>query len=121
KGRGKGGDRIEAAFKRMDANSDGKISLEEFKKAMEARPQGKLKDNPEMAAKIFQRMDANSDGFVSLEEFKKAREKMAERMKNGKGAKKPGEKKPEENTAEKKDDVKKPDDKKDDVKKPDDK
>jgi hypothetical protein len=106
KGRGKGGDMIEAAFKRMDANGDGKISLDEFKKAAEGRAQGKLKDNPEMAKKIFERMDANGDGFVSLEEFKKAREKIAERLRNGKGgARKPGEKKPDD---------KKPEGKKDD-------
>src|SRR5205823_12769641 len=93
KGKGKGGTTAEAAFKRMDANGDGKVTLEEFKKAAESRPQGKLKDNPEMAAKIFERMDANGDGFVTLDEFKKFREKMAERMKEGKGAgkKKPGD------------------------------
>src|SRR6266404_3172707 len=71
KGKGKGGNTVEAAFKKMDANGDGKITLEEFKKAVESRPQGKLKDNPEMAAKVFERMDANGDGFVTLDEFKK--------------------------------------------------
>jgi len=83
----------EAVFKKMDANGDGFISLDEFKKAIESRPQSKLKDHPEMIDKVFQRMDTNGDGKISLEEFKAAREKMAERLKNGKG-KKPGEDKP---------------------------
>jgi hypothetical protein len=92
--KGKGGNAIEMAFKKMDANGDGKLTLEEFKKAVESRPKGKLKDNPEMVAKIFERMDANGDGYVTLAEFKKFREKMAERLKDGKaGEKKPGDKK----------------------------
>jgi hypothetical protein len=89
----KGGQGLEAIFKKMDTNGDGYISLEEFKKAIESRPKGKLKDNPEMIEKVFKRMDANGDGKISFEEFKKAREQMAERMKEGKG-KKPGEDKP---------------------------
>src|SRR5712691_13070218 len=70
--KGKGGDAmIEMIFKKMDANGDGKLTLEEFKKAVESRATGKLKDNPEMIGKVFERMDANGDGYVTLEEFKK--------------------------------------------------
>jgi hypothetical protein len=88
------GDMAEMAFKKMDANGDGKVTQEEFKKMAEQRPGGKLKDKPEAMSKIFERMDENGDGYVTLEEFKKFRAKMAERMKDGKpGEKKPGEKK----------------------------
>jgi len=106
--KGKGGPAIEMIFKKMDTNGDGKLTLEEFKKAVESRPNGKLKDNPEMIGKIFDRMDANGDGFVTLEEFKKFREKMGAGLKNGK---KPGAKKPGDDA---KPDEKKPDEKKDD-------
>lgn len=54
-----------AAFKKLDKNSDGKLTLEEFK--------GKREEAE--AKKGFDRMDANKDGGVSLEEFKAAREK----------------------------------------------
>lgn len=50
----------EAAFKKLDTNSDGKVSKDEFK--------AKAKD-AEKADKAFAKMDKNSDGFLSLEEF----------------------------------------------------
>jgi hypothetical protein len=107
--KGKIGDAaVEMIFKRMDVNGDGKLTLEEFKKAVESRPNGRLKDHPEIIAKVFERMDANGDGYVTLEEFKKFRETVGERLKNAKGgAKKPSEKKPG-------DEEKKPDDEKED-------
>jgi hypothetical protein len=89
--RGKGGQSADMIFKKLDTNSDGKLTLEEFRKMAELRPNGKLKDNPGMIGKLFERMDANGDGYVTLAEFKQFRAKMAERMKNGK----PGEKEPD--------------------------
>ena len=59
----------EKAFKKFDANGDGKISREEWKRLVEAAP--KLKDNPKAADFIFDRLDANKDGFLSLDEYKK--------------------------------------------------
>lgn len=47
-------------FKKLDKNSDGKLSLEEFK--------GKREE--EAAKKAFDRIDKNKDGSISLEEFK---------------------------------------------------
>ncbi len=51
-------------FAKLDTNSDGSLSLEEFK----ASPRGK-KDEAK-AAEIFAKMDADSKDGVSLEEFK---------------------------------------------------
>jgi hypothetical protein len=87
-----GGMMLAKLFEKADANGDGKVSLEEFKKAIANAPQGRLKDKPEAAAKLFKHFDADGDGFVTKEEIKKASEQMAERAKNGAG-KKPGEKK----------------------------
>jgi len=69
----------EAMFKRLDTNSDGKISKEEFAKFAEiirekAKEKGKGKNanaNGKGADAIFARLDANGDGYLSLEEFKK--------------------------------------------------
>jgi Ca2+-binding EF-hand superfamily protein len=53
----------EAAFKKMDTNSDGKLTLDEFK--------GKKKDEAlANAEKIFKAKDKDNDGFLTLEEFK---------------------------------------------------
>ena len=64
KGKGKGKGNLEAAFKKMDANGDGKISLAEFeahsKKAAKAAK----------AAQHFKKIDKDHDGFLSEEEFK---------------------------------------------------
>jgi Ca2+-binding EF-hand superfamily protein len=47
-------------FKKLDANSDGQLSFDEFKgKREEAR-----------ARKAFDRMDANKDGVLKSDEFK---------------------------------------------------
>ena len=56
----------EAVFKKMDADADGKVSLEEFK----ANKKGKALENAE---KQFTRIDKNSDKSVDLEEFKASR------------------------------------------------
>jgi Ca2+-binding EF-hand superfamily protein len=66
----------DAAFKKADANSDGKLSADEFKKMGEARAKAKGREGkPNAGDKAFKRLDANSDGAVSLEEFKKTSER----------------------------------------------
>ena len=47
-------------FKKMDKDSDGKLTFEEFK--------GKRKEDK--AKKAFDRMDVNGDAALTLEEFK---------------------------------------------------
>lgn len=50
-------------FKKLDANGDGKVSLEEFK----AGPAGKK--DPAKAEEIFKKKDKDNDGSLTLEEF----------------------------------------------------
>jgi Ca2+-binding EF-hand superfamily protein len=50
-------------FKKMDADNNGTVSLEEFKSNPRA------KENPEKATEIFKKMDADSSGGVTLEEM----------------------------------------------------
>ncbi len=50
-------------FARKDANSDGALTLDEFKAGMK----DKALDN---ADKRFKKIDTNSDGKLSLDEFK---------------------------------------------------
>ncbi len=54
----------EEVFAKLDADSSGSISLDEFKAGPRAA------ENPEKAAEIFAKIDADSDGSVTLEEFK---------------------------------------------------
>ncbi len=83
----------EAAFKKMDENSDGKVSKEEFKKAQTAQAEKMAEkgfdglkkayaDKPDLIDKAFALMDTNKDGFLDLEEFKTGREKTRELMKD---------------------------------------
>ena len=65
KGGGEGGKpNPEEAFKKLDTNADGSVSLDEFK----AGPRGKK--DPAKAEEIFKKIDKDSDGKVTLEEFK---------------------------------------------------
>ena len=58
---------LDAAFKRLDADADSKLTFEEFKgKRDEAK-----------ARKAFDRKDADKDGSLTLEEFKATRKKDA--------------------------------------------
>ncbi len=56
----------EEMFKKLDANADGSVTLEEFKAAPKAQK------DPAKAEEKFKKMDADSSGGVSLEEFKAA-------------------------------------------------
>jgi Ca2+-binding EF-hand superfamily protein len=63
----------DAAFKKLDSNGDGKISLAEFKAGQKKKSKGKKgkgKDKDVTAA--FRKLDKNKDGFLSLSEFKKS-------------------------------------------------
>lgn len=55
-----------AAFERMDTNSDGSLSKDEFMTTKGA------KENPEAAGKNFASMDKDGNGSLSKEEFTKA-------------------------------------------------
>lgn len=77
-GKGKKGDdkksaaRVEKAFKKIDSNGDGKVSLDEFKTARKSA-------KPERLEAAFKRFDTDNSGELSFEEFRdglaKAREK----------------------------------------------
>lgn len=54
----------EEIFKKLDANSDGAVSLDEFKAGPRA------KEHPEKAEEIFKKIDTDGNGSLSLEEFK---------------------------------------------------
>jgi len=65
---------VEDRFKEMDADSDGKVSLDEFKAYYKKhlKDQSKLDKAMEHAEKRFKVIDTNNDGFISLEELKAA-------------------------------------------------
>jgi Ca2+-binding EF-hand superfamily protein len=76
KKKGKG---LEATFTKLDTNSDGKLSKEEFSKfATKKAKEGQTTKKPGKANKkldaLFAKLDANKDGFLSLDEFKKIRD-----------------------------------------------
>jgi hypothetical protein len=54
----------EAAFKKLDKDGDGSVSLEEFKGSARA------KKDPAKAEEFFKKKDKDSDGKLTLEEFK---------------------------------------------------
>ncbi|MFZ5833393.1 MAG: EF-hand domain-containing protein [Planctomycetota bacterium] len=86
KGKGKRGAMGEEAFKKLDTDKNGTLSLEEFLKSPRAE------ENKERAEGMFKRMDANSDGEVSFDEFKAAAEKMRDAQGGKKGGKRGGKK-----------------------------
>ena len=61
-------------FKKLDANSDNKLDLEEFKKLFTVQPEPKGKKGKEVGPFdlefTLKSLDANSDKFLSAEEFK---------------------------------------------------
>lgn len=80
------GGNLEEAFKKMDSNSDGSVTKEEFHSFSSQEIDGR-----------FGRMDTNSDGKVTLEEIKAATEKLREMMRGrmgggqgGEGMRRPG-------------------------------
>ncbi len=72
----------EKMFKRLDSDSNGSISLAEFKASPRAQR------NPEKAGRIFKKIDADSNGEATLDEFKAHRPKHHRRA-GGKGPKRP--------------------------------
>lgn len=97
---GKGKDKKpnpEEAFKAADKDTDGGLTLDEFK----ASP--RFKKDPSKAEEIFKRKDADANGKLSLDEFKahgKLGDKKEEKKAEKKEDKKPEEKKVEEKKAE---------------------
>lgn len=61
-------------FKKLDANSDKKVDLDEFKKLFTVQPEPKGKKGKEQGPFdlpfVFKSLDANSDKTLSVEEFK---------------------------------------------------
>jgi len=57
----------EKVFKKLDADSSGSVSLEEFKAGPRA------KEDPAKAEEIFKKIDKDGNGELSLEEFKSHR------------------------------------------------
>lgn len=52
-------------FEKMDADKDGKISMDEFK------AHAPKEASPERIAGKFKKLDANGDGFIAKDEFPK--------------------------------------------------
>jgi hypothetical protein len=57
----------EKIFKKLDADGNGSVSLEEFKAGPRAQ------EHPEKADEIFKKIDKDDNGELSLEEFKSHR------------------------------------------------
>lgn len=94
-------------FDKLDANGDGKLTKDEFKKFAETiteklKDKGKVGKLPEgvLGDKLYDKMDANKDGSVTKGEFEKA-DLLGGMGKKGE-EKKPEEKKPEEKKPEEK-------------------
>jgi Ca2+-binding EF-hand superfamily protein len=62
--------KFERVFKRMDSNSDGAITVDEFRKGLKLLKYKGLRDwTQQMAWRFFEDIDCNSDGLLSLVEF----------------------------------------------------
>lgn len=59
-GQSQAGARCEARFDALDANHDGKVTLQEFQRST---------SNDSKAEKVFQSRDSNGDGVVTKEEM----------------------------------------------------
>jgi Ca2+-binding EF-hand superfamily protein len=57
----------EETFRRLDADRNGKVSLEEFDAFLKGNPRLKTRSD---WSNLFADIDANEDGSLSLEEFK---------------------------------------------------
>jgi Ca2+-binding EF-hand superfamily protein len=84
KNKNKGPD-VEAIFKKIDANNDGKLSPAEFAKAGEELKKKKEGEGAKKAGKggkhaeaLFAKLDTDKNGSLSLDEFRKVVEVMKE-------------------------------------------
>lgn len=68
-------------LEKMDANGDGKVSKDEFKKFFQERLKDKDKGDKatEFMTRIFDKADTNADGYIDRDEFAK----MMEQLGNG--------------------------------------
>jgi hypothetical protein len=64
----------EGLFDKADANHDGKISPEEFRKAIARLPMLKLK--PAVVDRLFRELDTNHDGYLTRPELKQLEAKL---------------------------------------------
>lgn len=69
--------RVEASFKRLDTNSDGKLTLEEYKA-------GKTAEAAAKAETEFKHMDKNNDSSLTYAEFKAGHDKSKDQKDNRK-------------------------------------
>jgi Ca2+-binding EF-hand superfamily protein len=81
----KKGPDIEAIFKKLDTNNDGKLSAAEFAKAGEElrkKKDGEAAKKPAKANRfgeaLFAKLDADKNGSLSLDEFRKVIDVMKE-------------------------------------------
>src|SRR5690349_11060119 len=76
-------DTPEQAFKKIDADGDGKVTKEELTKWVKSneRMAKRAEEDPEFVNNMFKRMDADNDGKVTLEEYKKFAESQGRRKK----------------------------------------
>ena len=82
-----------AVFKATDANKDGKLSRDEFLKAVSKK--GVFKDDPDGAKQLFDKLDTRGTGFLTLDQFRPLFAGKGEKgIKGLKGDKKGGEKTP---------------------------